>query len=124
MLSRSFIVKKLMNSAVANVDVLRSLDLQGDDSSKSRDVYFLFRCTSKEKAGRAASFINDYQYGVATTLCEDDKNTIRVIINMPIQQHIILSVAGFMTCLAELHSIGLEEWGCVAQSQNVSKAGA
>jgi regulator of RNase E activity RraB len=121
--SGSSVVEKLMDSAVADVDVLRALDSQGDDFSKFREVDFLFRCSSQEKAELVAKFINDYQYGVATTLCKDGKSTIQVIINMPVQQHIIFSIAGFMTCLAELYGIDFDGWGCVAQSENTSKPG-
>jgi hypothetical protein len=105
-----------MDSAVADVDVLRSLDSQGDDFSKFRDVDFLFHCPSKKKAALVAGFINDYKYGAATAVHKNGKSTIQVVINMPIQQHIILSVSGFMTCLAALYEIEFDGWGCVAQS--------
>lgn len=111
-------VQKLMDSAVADVDVLRSLDSQGDDFRKFRDVDFLFRCQRQEKAQLVASFINDHQYGSAIALHENGENTIQATVNMPVQQHIILSVSGFMTCTAVLFEIELDGWGCVAQSQS------
>ena len=110
-------VQKLMDSAIEDVDVLRSLDSQGDDFNKFRDVDFLFRCPNKEKAELVASFINDYQYGLATAIHDNGESTIQVIINMPVQQNIILSVSGFMTCLAQIYGIELDGWGCAAQSQ-------
>lgn len=108
----SSVVQKLMNSAVANVDVLRSLDSHGDDFSKFRDVDFLFYCPNEEKAELVAAFINDHQYGVATASHKNGESTLQVVINMPIQQHIILSVSGFMTCLAELYGLDFDGWGC------------
>jgi len=111
------IVQDLMDAAVSDVDVLYLLDAQGDDFSKFRDVDFLFRCPDKEKADILASFINEYHYGVATAFHDDEESTVQVIINMPVQQHIILSVSGFMTCLATLYGSELDGWGCVAQTE-------
>ena len=111
------VIGKLMDSAVADIDVLRSLDSNGDDFRKFRDVDFLFRCPDKEKAGLVSGFINDYQFGRAVPSDENGESTILVTINMPVEQHIILSVSGFMTCLAELYGLEFDGWGCVAQSQ-------
>jgi len=108
------VISKLMDSAIADVDVLRSLDSNGDDFSKFREVDFHFRCPNSEKAHLVAGFINDYSFGHATA---NDDNTIHVLINMPVEQHIITPVSGFMLCLAELYGIEFDGWGCVAQSQ-------
>lgn len=113
------IIDKLIDSAVADIDVLRSLDSQGDDFSTFRDVDFLLRCPSKEKAELVASFINDYQYGKAKAIEQDGEYSIQVIINMPVKQNIILSVSGFMTCLAELYGLDFDVWGCVAQVRHM-----
>ena len=110
------VIGKLIDSAVADVDVLRSLDRNGDDFSKFRDVEFFFRCPDQEKADLVAGFINEYQFGQAVPNHEDGESTILVTINMPVEQHIILSVSGFMTCIAELYGIELDGWGCVAQA--------
>ncbi len=112
------VIQDLMDTAVSDVDVLRSLDANGDDFTKFRDVDFLFRCPSKEKAELVASFINDYQYGRATAVEQDRDHSIQVVINMPVQQNIIASVAGFMTCLASLYGLDFDGWGCVAQASS------
>jgi hypothetical protein len=111
------VIGKLMDSAASDIDVLRSLDGSGDDFSKFRNVDFLFRCPDKDKAELVAGFINDYQFGQAVPSSESGENTILVTINMPVEQNIILSVSGFMTCLAELYGLEFDGWGCVAQSQ-------
>ena len=41
---------------------------------------------------------------------------VQVIIHMPVQQNIITSVAGFMTCVAELYGLEFDGWGCIAQT--------
>ena len=111
------VIGKLMDSTASDIDVLRSLDSNGDDFSKFRDVDFLFRCPSQEEAELVSSFINDYQFGLAVPSHENGESTILVTINMPVEQHIILSVSGFMTCLAALYGLEFDGWGCVAQSQ-------
>lgn len=109
------VVNMLMESAKADIDVLRSLDSQGDHFANPRDVDFLLRAPSKEKAEIASSFINDYQFGAATLQEQDGQHSVRVIINMAIQQHTILSVSGFMGCICALFGLEYDGWGCVAQ---------
>jgi hypothetical protein len=109
------IVDKLMDSAAADLDVLRSLEAQGDEPGKVRDMDFLLRCPSKEKAELVAGFINDCRYGKAKAIEDDDSHSVQVIINMPVKENVILSVSGFMTCLAELYNLDFDGWGCVAQ---------
>lgn len=110
------ILQQLIDSASADVDVLRSLDANRDNFSQFRDVDFLFRAASGEIAKNLATFINDCHYGLATLEEQDGNYTVSVIVSMPIQQHIILSVSGFMTCLAALHGAEFDGWGCVAQT--------
>lgn len=109
------VVEMLMESAKADIDVLRSLDSQGDHFASLRDVDFLLCAPSREKAEIAAGFINDYQFGAARLQEQDGRHSVRVIINMAIQQHTILSVSGFMSCICALFGLEYDGWGCVAQ---------
>lgn len=109
------VISKLIESAGADTDVLRSLDANGDDFSKFREVDFSFKCQSKEKASAVAGFLDDYQYGRASITVEDGQYLVQVLIDMPVTQNILLCVSGFMTCIAELYGVELDGWGCVAQ---------
>lgn len=109
------IIKELMDSAISDTDVLRALDIQGDDFGIFREVDFSFRCPTPEKAKIVAGFIDEYQFGHATVTLDNGENKVLVIIKMPIAQNIILSVSGFMTCIANLYEVEFEGWGCVAQ---------
>lgn len=109
-------IEKLMDSAEADINVLRALDQQGDIFSAHRQVNFLLRAESRDKAQLVAGFINDYQFGVATANEDETGHSIQVIINMPVEQNIILSVSGFMTCIAELYGLEYDGWGCSAQT--------
>lgn len=109
------VVEMLMESAKADTDVLRSLDSQGDNFAVPRDVDFLLRAPSREKAEAALGFINDFQFGAAALQETDGQYSVQVIINMAVQQHAILSVSGFMGCICALFGLEYDGWGCVAQ---------
>lgn len=106
------IIESLISGATADVDVLHSLDKHGDDFSIARDVDFVFRTPTKEKADAVIGFINVHQYGVARLEHPENEYRVLVTINMPIQQHIILSVSGFMSCLSALFGVEYDGWGC------------
>ncbi|KQY54402.1 ribonuclease E inhibitor RraB [Lysobacter sp. Root494] len=110
------VIDTLIETAVADTDLLRKLDSQGDRFGVPRDVEFLLRAPSAEKATTVASFINDYQYGVATTQDLDDSPSVLVVIHMPIEQNAIQSVSGFMACVCELFGLEYDGWGCVVQA--------
>lgn len=109
------VISRLVEAAVADTDVLRSLDANGDDFSKFREVDFSFKCQNEEKARAVASFLDDYQYGRASVAVENGQYLVQVLIDMPVTQNILLCVSGFMTCIAELYGVELDGWGCVAQ---------
>ncbi|WP_266183205.1 ribonuclease E inhibitor RraB [Dyella humicola] len=109
------IVEELMQTATSDTDLLRTLDGQGDDFSVPRDVDFLMRAPSQERAELVANFINDNQYGVATAEESGGKHSVNIVIRMPVQQHLALSVSGFMACVATLFGLDYDGWGCIAQ---------
>lgn len=112
------IIEELMETAEADTDVLRALDERGDDLAVPRDVEFLLRAPSAEKAETVADFINDYQYGEAVAQTSEDGHSVLVTVHMPIQQHAILSVSGFMVCVCHLFGLEYDGWGCVVQVSN------
>jgi hypothetical protein len=99
------VVGKLIEGAIADVDIFNA----------SREVYFLLIAPSGEKAELVADFINEYQFGLATPMHHEDGSSIQVTINMPVTQNVILSVSGFMTCLAAIYDLEFDGWSCVAQ---------
>jgi hypothetical protein len=105
-------VAELMEMAKADTDVLRTLDANGDDFSKFREVDFLLVAPSNEKAQVICGFINDHSYGVAKVAEHEGSSNVQVLINMPVEQPIILCVSGFMACIAHLFGATLDGWGC------------
>ena len=110
-------VAKLMEIAAADTDVLRSLDKNGDDFSKFRQVDFLLIAPTVEKAQTICGFINEFSYGKATADDEQSPCNVLVAISMPVEQSIILCVSGFMASVAQLFGAELDGWGCVAQKR-------
>jgi hypothetical protein len=109
------IVEKLMDGAAADIDLLRSLDSQGDDFMKFREVDFLILAPSEKDAHTICGFINDFSFGVASTQISDGAHQVQVMVQMPITQSVISCVSGFMACVAHLYGGSLDGWGCVAQ---------
>ena len=110
------VVDKLMETAAADTDLLRKLDAQGDRFSVPRDVEFLLKAPTLDKASIVADFINDHQYGLATTQDLEESPSVLVVVHMPIEQHTIQSVSGLMACICELFGLDYDGWGCVVQA--------
>lgn len=111
------VVERLIENAASDTDLLRKLDAQGDRFGVPRDVEFLLRAPSVEKAETVAGFINDYQYGVATVQGPEESPAVLVAVHMAIEQHPIQSVSGFMACVCELFGLEYDGWGCVVQAE-------
>ena len=110
------VVETLIETANSDIELLRKLDSQGDRFSIPRNVDFLLRCPTAEKAETVASFINEYRYGVATTQDLETSPSVLVVVHMPIEQHALHAVSGFMACVCELYGLDYDGWGCVIQS--------
>lgn len=112
------VIERMMDAAEADIDVLNSLNSQGDNFDLHRDVDFLLEAPTKEKAELICGFINDYNYGHASLEGEHNGvHRVTVVINMPINQNIITSVSGLMVCISSLFDGVLNGWGCCAQTQ-------
>ena len=112
------VISKLMEATEVDTGVLRSLDSNGDDFGKFREVDFTIKCDSREKAETIAGFLDDYQYGKASVIDEDGESYVQLLIDMPVTQNILLCVSGFITCIAELYGAEVDGWGCIAQNEN------
>ena len=109
------VVDTLMETAAVDADLLRKLDAQGDHASVPRDVEFLLKASSADHASVVASFINDCRYGVATAQGAQDSPRVLVVVHMPVQQHAIQSVSGFMACVGEMFGMDYDGWRCAVQ---------
>lgn len=109
------LVEELMKNAQADTELLESLDARGDDFGVERSVDFLLVAPSAEAAALARDFINDHQYGVATAAERDGRHEVTVVVLMPIRQHVLSCVSGFMTCVAKLFGLAYDGWGCEAR---------
>jgi hypothetical protein len=107
----------LTQTAVADRDLLLSCDRQGDRFDVPRDVDFLFRCKGAQYAKDLSEFLNGKNYGVARV--EENPETgevvVIVVIHMPITQHVVSSVSGFMLCVSKLFVAEYDGWGSVIQ---------
>lgn len=106
----------LTETAKADTELLRSNDKLGDTFPAPREVDFSFETRERDRAEDFAQFVNGKQYGVAKfTELEGGQFRVLVLITMPITQHLICSVSGFMLCLSRIFQIDYQGWGSVVQ---------
>ena len=109
------LVDELLRTAYEDTELLRKNNAQGDVFVRPRDVDFLLRAPTQEKADIAAQFITDNQYGRARVQGPKGGWSVLVTINMPIEQNTICSVSALMVCLSRLFGLEYDGWGCVLQ---------
>ena len=106
----------LTQTALAGTDLLRKNDKMGDIFTMAREVDFAFETADRQRADDFAGFVNGKSYGKATVSeITDDNFRVAVLITMPITQHLIGWVSGFMLCLSRLFQIEYLGWGSVIQ---------
>ncbi len=106
----------LHQNAVSDTELLRQSDELGDIFTRTREVDFAFETDDRERADDLAKFVNGKSYGTATvSKLADGRFRVLVLISMPITQHVIGCVSGFMLCLSRLFQIDYMGWGSVVQ---------
>ena len=110
------IFESLHDNVVADTDLLRKNDELGDVFTIARQVDFAFETPDRERAADFAEFVTGKNFG-RTEITETENNQLRILvfINMPITQHLVCSVSGFMLCLGTLFKISYKGWGSVIQ---------
>jgi hypothetical protein len=110
------IVDLLLETAREDTDLLLKNDARGDHFSRPRDVDFLLRAPSKEKAELVASFVEDNRYGIPKVQEDEGEFSVLVTVHMPTEQHVLCSISGLMACISTLFGLEYDGWGCVLQT--------
>lgn len=106
----------LHHTATSDADLLRKNDELGDNFAIAREVDFAFETGDRQRADDFAEFVNGKSYGTAAvTKIADGQFRVLVLSTMPITQHLIGCVSGFMLCLSRLFQIDYLGWGSVIQ---------
>ena len=106
----------LHQNAVSDTDLLRKNDELGDIFTVAREVDFAFGTVDRERADDFSEYVNGKNFGTASvTKLTDGGFRVLVLITMPITQHLIGCVSGFMLCLSRLFRIDYLGWGSVIQ---------
>jgi Regulator of ribonuclease activity B len=106
----------LHQNAVSDTDLLRKNDGLGDIFNITREVDFALETGERQRADEFAEFVNRKSYGtVKVSKLADGRFRVLVLITMPITQHLIGCVSGFMLCLSRLFQIDYLGWGSVVQ---------
>jgi hypothetical protein len=112
------IVETLRENAIADIDILRKKDTMGDVFAKPRDVDFAFKTKDRKQAEILCSFIQEMNFGKSSIRSDDHgMHWVINVIHMPITQHVVCSVSGFMLCLGELFHVEFDGWGSIIQKE-------
>ena len=111
----------LHENAHLDNDLLFKKDKLGDDFSVIRDVDFAFKTVEKERADDLAEFVNGKNFGRATVSGDAELYWVIVILSMPITQHVLCSISGFMVCLSRLLGVEYDGWGSVTANSGLIK---
>ena len=80
----------LHDNALADTDLLRTNDKQGDVFTTPREVDFAFESVDRERADDFAEYVNGKSYGTAVVRkIKDGHFQVLVLITMPITQNLI-----------------------------------
>ena len=106
----SAFVKRLMDTARADTELLAMNQGLGDELSAAREVEFYLYARSAKRAALVASFINDLRYGEAEAERSEGRHLIRVTIPMPITQAVLGSISAFFVCLSTIYDLNYDGW--------------
>jgi hypothetical protein len=110
------IVELLLDTAKADTDLLLKNDAMGDVLAVPRPVDFLLRSPTAEKAQIVADFINDNRYGDAVAVSDENEHLIKVVIEMPVTQHVLCGISGLMACISKIFDVEYDGWGSVLKT--------
>ncbi len=82
------------------------------------DVDFAVNTIEKERADDLAGFMNGKNYGRARVDGDAELYWVIVIVSMPITQHVLCTVSGFMVCLSRLFGAEHDGWGSVTPNKD------
>lgn len=107
------IIEKLAAAAGADLDLLAVRRAQDDRACETRMVDFAFVTELEASARAIAGFLVDFGYAGTRACPEDAGYRVLASIEMPLDQQVLLSVSGFMLCIAELFSARYDGWGAI-----------
>jgi len=107
------VIEKLVTVTSADIDLLAARRAQDDVASERRMVDFAFVTDTEAKARAISGFLMDFGYAATRIHPENTSYRVLASIEMPLDQQLLLSVSGFMLCIAELFSGHYDGWGAV-----------
>lgn len=113
----STLVRRLIDTARADMELLATNQGLGDELSATREVEFFLYARSAKRAELVASFINDLRYGDAAAERSQGRHLIRVIVRMPITQAVLGSVSAFFVCLSTIYNLNYDGWVSAIQQR-------
>ncbi|MFN0111216.1 MAG: ribonuclease E inhibitor RraB [Blastocatellia bacterium] len=109
------IVEILLDTAVEDNRLLMTIQDQGDDLTKPRDLDFFLYAKTEERATLVADFITDNRYGrpsIQSSYKNDGSPTwrIKVTIHAPSTENVVHTLSAFFACLSQIYDLDYDGW--------------
>ena len=108
------IVQSLMDTAVADSQLLVTNQEAGDRADIPRDIDFVLYAKDEEKAKLVASFVTDYRYGRPAVERVEHRGVVSwrllITIHAPTTENVVMTLSAFMVCLSQLYGLDYDGW--------------
>jgi Regulator of ribonuclease activity B len=107
-------VQLLMDTAVADSQLLVKNQEVGDRADIPRDIDFFLYAKDEEKAKLASSFVTDYRYGRPSVVHVEERGEyswrLLITIHAPTTENVMMTLSAFMVCLSQLYDLDYDGW--------------
>jgi hypothetical protein len=108
------IIQSLMDTAVADSQLLVTNQEAGDRAEIPRDIDFVLYAKDEEKAKLVASFVTDYRYGRPSVQRVERRGAVSwrlvITIHAPTTENVAMTLSAFMVCLSQLYDLDYDGW--------------
>ena len=108
------VVQLLMDTAVADSQLLVKNQDVGDRADIPRDIDFVLYAKDEEKAKLVASFVTDYRYGRQAVERVEHRGVVSwrllITIHAPTTENVVMTLSAFMVFLSQLYDLDYDGW--------------
>jgi len=113
-------MKLMLDTTAADRHLLQRNQQLGDNPEISRDLDFVLNASTGERARLVHDYLTDIGFGSPSVeqVPLDDGSVfwrLTVSIHAPAREDVVFWLSGFAECLATIHDLTYDGWGCVIQ---------
>ena len=113
-------VELLRETAASDKDLIHQNRELGDNPEIPRELDFVLRAKTEERARLVRDFVIDNMYGRPSIerINSDDGSVswqLVVAIHASARPEVVCTLSAFMVCLSKIYDLEYDGWGCVIQ---------